>query len=122
MTHGELIDEERFAELRHEFPADVVAEVVATFRETTPPMVEELVQAVRAGDADAVARAAHRVKGGCMVIGALALEQVAGALERDGLPGSVAGERSPAVVADEVDDLWRRTDAELARRVGVTGG
>ncbi len=117
MVPGDLIDEERFAELGSEFPADVVAEVVATFRETTPPMVAELAQAVRDGDGEAIVRAAHRLKGGCMVVGTLALEQIAGRLESD--PGAAA--RAPAIVAAELEDVWNRTDAELARRAGGTG-
>lgn len=116
MESGELIDEARFAELESEFPAAVVAEVIATFRQTTPPLVELLIQAVHAGDADAVVRAAHRLRGGCMVIGASAVERITGRLEA----GGGVAERSPALVAAEIEDVWRRTDAELARR--ATGG
>lgn len=117
---GDLIDEERFAELGRDFPAAVVAEVVATFRETTPPMVEHVLQAVRDGDVDLVVSAAHRLKGGCMVIGAQAVERIAGQLERDGFAG--VGADGLLAIAHDLEHMWAATDAELARRVGGASG
>lgn len=112
---SELIDQDRFGEMYRDFPASVVAEVVATFRTTTPPMIERVVQAARDGDAELVAQAAHRVKGGCMAIGAIAVERIAGLLERDGLAG--ADTQALVTAAHALEHAWAQTDAELARCV-----
>ena len=43
-------------------------------------------QALAAGDSDTWCRAAHAIKGGCGMVGALELASIAAAMEQDGLP------------------------------------
>ena len=86
-----IIDPATFAELQETAGADFVNELVQTFLEEAPAMLQELREALAAGNADDYRRAAHSLKSnsltfGARTLGAMAREQELGGLPADGLP------------------------------------
>jgi len=79
------IDDAAFAELQASAGADFVRELVDTFLEEAPRMLEELRSAAAEGRADAFRRAAHSLKSNANTFGALTLGQLARELELGGL-------------------------------------
>jgi HPt (histidine-containing phosphotransfer) domain-containing protein len=79
------IDTDVFRELQATAGADFVAELVDTFVEEAPGMLQALREAAARGDADAFRRAAHSLKSNGMTFGATALAREARALEQGGL-------------------------------------
>ncbi|HEY2254511.1 MAG TPA: Hpt domain-containing protein [Variovorax sp.] len=80
-----MIDLATFAELQDSAGADFVKELVQTFLEEAPLMLQELREALAAGDADAFRRAAHSLKSNSLTFGAPALAAKARQLELGGL-------------------------------------
>jgi HPt (histidine-containing phosphotransfer) domain-containing protein len=91
---------------------DVLAQVLTLFLAEVPPRVQRLTEACRAGDAVAMQRAAHSLKGSSGNIGARALYDVCRQIDERGKAGDVAG----AV------PLLERLAAECARvETAITG-
>jgi signal transduction histidine kinase/DNA-binding response OmpR family regulator len=108
-----LMDFARLDEFK-EFDDDeltMTREVIGLFLSDTPPRLEALAKAVTEQDAEALARAAHALKGGASNVGAKAIQQHADALE------AAAKEGMPADAAKRVESLrqlWEETRAVLA--------
>ncbi|MDA0179838.1 response regulator [Solirubrobacter phytolaccae] len=98
-----LVDEARIAALRTEF-GPALDEFVELFLSTTPPLLDELRQAVDRGDEEAIRRTAHNVKGSCRNVGAEAMTVIATRLEQT---------REPADVEALVDAFARTGEALL---------
>jgi two-component system sensor histidine kinase/response regulator len=110
------IDDERFDDLAREFSPDVVREVVTAFIDSTPPIIERIVLAAEGDDHPEISSAAHRLKGGCLAVGAGQLNDLAGELEmlgRDEAPG-----RDLRDAADRLERAWIATRRALRDRVG----
>ena len=82
------IDPRTFAELQASAGADFVAELVTTFAEEAPQLLDELRASHAAGAADRFRRAAHSLKSNCHTFGATRLAEIARVLELTGLPQS----------------------------------
>ena len=106
------IDRATFEALQQTAGAEFVGELVDTFLEEAPPMLQDLRSALAAGDADRFRRAAHSLKSNSNTFGALAL----GALARDSSwAGSIAAATASGAAA-------RRARARIrARRRGADG-
>jgi signal transduction histidine kinase/DNA-binding response OmpR family regulator len=108
-----LIDFSRLQEFK-DYDDDeltMTREVVALCLQDTPSRIEAIADAIAAGDAPALARAAHALKGAAGNIGAVALQQACSTLEEQAQQGM------PADAADQarhLSDLWQRTRQELA--------
>jgi HPt (histidine-containing phosphotransfer) domain-containing protein len=103
----------RFKELVHDF-GDDADRVIAEFVAETDTGVAELRGLLAASPADPgrIKEAAHKLKGGCMLVGAARLQRVATtveALARDG-HGEQAVAHAPAL-----DAAWSATRAALAQ-------
>ena len=85
-----VIDPATFAELQESAGADFVAELVGTFLEETPALLDELRSARDAADADRFRRAAHSIKSNSQTFGALALGLLARNIELRGLHADAA--------------------------------
>src|SRR5688572_10392409 len=72
---------------------DVVQEVLTLFIAEAPMRLAAVAGAVEAGDAMALQRAAHAMKGSAAAIGATALQRICADLEEMGRGGSLAGAR-----------------------------
>jgi len=84
---------------------EFVAQVLETFLRVTTQDVTELKDACRGGDADRIARLAHRVKGSAGEVGAQALRSRAARLEAIGRASDLTG----------VDDSMAALQAEFER-------
>ncbi|HJU41076.1 MAG TPA: ATP-binding protein [Tahibacter sp.] len=86
----------------------VVASLVRDFVESTARDVAAIAQAHADGDADALARNAHRIKGASRLVGATALADAADALERRTRGGEpkVSAEVDALTAAFEVLNAW----------------
>jgi len=78
------IDPAVFAELQETAGADFVAELVDTFLEEAPPMLDELRSAHAEGSAERFRRAAHSLKSNAGTFGATRLAAMARELELRG--------------------------------------
>jgi HPt (histidine-containing phosphotransfer) domain-containing protein len=109
--------EVRLGQLRRLGGDKLIAELIDLFFKTTPQRLEAIRAAVEGGDPAAAARAAHSLTSSAGNLGAVALQQLAAALE----------ERAAAGAADALPDLVRRLeeawglarDALAARREGL---
>ena len=100
------IDPTTFAELQDAAGAEFVAELIGTFLEEAPQMLDELRAALPAGDAQGFRRAAHSLKSNSHTFGALRLGEMARALELGGL----AADASPI---DALQAEYERVAAAL---------
>jgi PAS domain S-box-containing protein len=76
-----LVDEARMRVFRTDYP-EIVDELIELFVTSTPPLLEELRDAVERGHGEDVRRAAHKLKGSCQNIGAGLMATLAQNLER----------------------------------------
>jgi HPt (histidine-containing phosphotransfer) domain-containing protein len=109
------IDEARFGDLAREFPPGAVRELVVAFIDSTPPIIERIVLAAEGADHAEIAGAAHRLKGGCLVVGAGQLNDLAGELEMLGRDG--ASDEQLRDAADRLERAWTSTRRALRERV-----
>ncbi len=84
------IDPAIFAELQETAGADFVAELIDTFLEEAPPMLDALRASLDARDAETFRRAAHSLKSNASTFGALALASLARDLELNGIEAARA--------------------------------
>ncbi len=78
----------------HDFLAEMTGgdeeftrELLQEFLQTIPPLLEQVEQALKDGNSEALARAAHTIKGSARAVGAQAFSEIAFALERAGKEG-----------------------------------
>lgn len=114
------LDHVKFGELAYDLGPDGAHALVREFLHLTPASVAELRDAAEAGDAEALARAAHRLRGGCLSIGAAHLAAACGAAERAVRAHAAPGEEAGAADgldahADAVDRAWQATRIALVR-------
>lgn len=90
MPETPLIDRATFSELQDNAGADFVAELVDTFGEEAPPLIDELRAALAERGSDSAAerfrRAAHSLKSNSNTFGATRLAELARTLELGGMP------------------------------------
>lgn len=85
-----VIDPHTFDDLQATAGADFVVELVETFGEEAPQLVEELRSALAARSAERFRRAAHSLKSNGNTFGATRMAEMARALEIGGLPADAA--------------------------------
>jgi HPt (histidine-containing phosphotransfer) domain-containing protein len=86
----DTIDASTFADLQANAGADFVRELIDTFFEEAPTMLDALRNALAASDAEAFRRAAHSLKSNAQTFGAAALGAQARTLETSGLAAGPA--------------------------------
>jgi HPt (histidine-containing phosphotransfer) domain-containing protein len=82
------IDEAAFAELQASAGAHFVGELIDTFLEEAPAMLDELRAAAASASAVAFRRAAHSLKSNANTFGATVLGDMARELELNGVPAA----------------------------------
>ncbi|HEX5927170.1 MAG TPA: response regulator [Baekduia sp.] len=110
------IDVERFDDLAGDFTPEVVREIVNAFIDSTPPIIERIVFAAEGADHTEIAQGAHRLKGGCLAVGAGQLNDIADELETLGREHG-SGEALQAAAA-RLERSWIATRRALRARVG----
>jgi HPt (histidine-containing phosphotransfer) domain-containing protein len=108
MSDATTIDQATFTELQDAAGADFVNELVQTFLEEATVMLEELRDALAAGNADTFRRAAHSLKSNSLTFGALTL----GAMARDLELGGLAAAEQPNAL-DALTLEYTRVSAAL---------
>ena len=99
---------------RDDYP-EIVDRLVALFADTTPPLLEQLTNAVHASDDETVRRLAHKIKGSCQNVGATKMAALCRELEeRDAGKAPLADALQAAYPADAGRDP--RHARELALR------
>ncbi|MEA2340442.1 MAG: two-component system, sensor histidine kinase and response regulator [Solirubrobacteraceae bacterium] len=76
------LDAARFAEMAEDFGPQDLHELVHAFLDTTPGHLAEVRVAAKDRDATRLRTAAHKLRGGCLAVGALPLATSAGELEQ----------------------------------------
>lgn len=109
------IDPERIASLRSLDDGSLLNELIELFFRETPARLTEIEQALEMGSADAIARAAHRIKGTSANMGANGLADIAELIESAGLDGDIAAARTASVT------LRASIDEVLAEMSGLRG-
>lgn len=92
----------------------VFARVVRLFLEEAPVTLENIRTAVREGDADGIAQAAHKLRSAGLNVGAAPLAEVSKELETLGRAGSLEGVVS---LATELDELYAAVETALEARL-----
>jgi signal transduction histidine kinase/DNA-binding response OmpR family regulator len=110
------IDTERFDDLARDFTPEVVREIVHAFIDSTPPIIERVVLAAEGADHTEIAQGAHRLKGGCLAVGAGQLNDIADELETLGRERA-SGEALQGAAA-RLERSWIATRRALRARVG----
>lgn len=99
----------------------LVSEMIEIFRDDTPRRIQDILGAVAEGNAEALSRAGHALKGGAGALGAKALRALGSDLEHLGRSGSAdAGEG----LAARLEAVFQETLAALEGyvREGRGGG
>jgi two-component system, sensor histidine kinase and response regulator len=99
-----LVDAGRVRRFKADYP-QIVERLMALFADTTPALLEQLSNAVHAGDDDCVRRLAHKLKGSCQNVGATRMAALCRALEE---PDARA-----ARVAEQLQAAYPPTLAEI---------
>ena len=107
-----VIDRASFDELRETAGADFVKELVQTFLEEAPGILQELRSAHAEGKADDFRRAAHSLKSNSLTFGALPLAALARELELGGL--------AAAPTAAPIDALAQAYEVAAAALTGLS--
>jgi two-component system sensor histidine kinase/response regulator len=113
---GDPIDEQRFNDLAGDFAPDVVREIVDAFIDSTPSIIERIVLAAEGAGHTEIAQGAHRLKGGCLAVGAGQLNDIADELET--LGRERAGGDALQAAAVRLERSWVATRRALRARVG----
>ncbi|MRD48664.1 response regulator [Caenimonas koreensis] len=109
----QLLDPSRLEEFKEFDDEDLsmTKEVVALFVKDAPLRIDAIEQAIAAGDAGAVAKAAHALKGAASNIGAVAIQSEAAQLEAAASAGDIADAPARAALLRQ---LWSRTHPLLS--------
>ena len=104
------IDSATFEALKETTGADFVLELVDTFLQEAPPMLNELRHALAAKDADKFRRTAHSLKSNSNTFGALTLGAMARELELGGMATVIERSGQPL---DALAEEYSRVAAAL---------
>jgi HPt (histidine-containing phosphotransfer) domain-containing protein len=85
-----LIDEATIDELRSTLGDDFLPELINTYLQETPLLIQDLQQALKDGNAPAFTRAAHSIKSSSASLGALGFSAQAKELEMTGKAGDLS--------------------------------
>jgi HPt (histidine-containing phosphotransfer) domain-containing protein len=101
--------------LRREGRRDIYAMMLHSYRERTPQLIATLRAAASDGDLNALASAAHELKGSSLTIGALRIASMAASVEADARSGKPPSGASIA----ELDDDFDRVSAAITRELAT---
>ena len=90
---------------------ELLPELIGLFFEDVPGRLERLRAAIEAGDAQAVGRDAHALKGSCGSLGALRMSEIAAELQDAGASGDLSA--APGML-DRLEEEYARVRPELA--------
>jgi HPt (histidine-containing phosphotransfer) domain-containing protein len=112
MMSAPTIDHATFEALKQTTGADFVRELVDTFLQEAPVMLDELRNALAAKDADTFRRTAHSLKSNSNTFGALTLGAMARELEQGGMATVIERSGQPL---DALAEEYSRVAAALTK-------
>ena len=80
-------------------PAVILPKLISLFSSTTPPLLTEIRQHATQGEWQAMAQAAHKLKGSCVSLGAEPMANICKSLQHKGEANDSSG------VDEEIDSL-----------------
>jgi HPt (histidine-containing phosphotransfer) domain-containing protein len=113
---SDTIDRPTFAALQETAGREFVTELVGTYLEEAPLMLDDLKSALAAGDAERFKRAAHSLKSNSNTFGAQALGAMAKALELGGLAHARSTQPDPIAA---IEKEYARVAAALGDLAGA---
>jgi hypothetical protein len=87
-------------------PDFLIPQLIQVFASTTPPMLQELQQQLATQDAHAFGQTAHKLKGSCVSLGAIAMGELCATLQHKGEQQDLS--QAPALVI-ELQQLYPAT-------------
>jgi len=91
MEEHAIIDMPTFTQLKEQMGADFIVELIDTYNVETQGLIDQLGQALHAGEAASFGRCAHSIKSSSASFGALAFSQLARELELMGKANDLTG-------------------------------
>jgi HPt (histidine-containing phosphotransfer) domain-containing protein len=117
-AHGGALDREVLARLRGlqgDKETDFVAELAGVFLEDARWGLQEVEEALQRGDAPAVERVAHKLKGGSGSMGARGMSSLCAQLEHVGASGDLSqGSELLGRIREELGRVERALEAEVS--------
>jgi HPt (histidine-containing phosphotransfer) domain-containing protein len=108
--------------LRDEDEPDIVAELAGMFLEDARSRLDAVEEALQKGDAPAVERAAHTLKGGSGSMGAKGMSGLCAQLEDVGASGDLSqGSQLLGRIREELGRVERALEAEVSGKVIPAG-
>ena len=112
----------RLRRLRDEDEPDIVAELAGMFLEDARSRLDAVEEALQKGDAPAVERAAHTLKGGSGSMGAKGMSGLCAQLEDVGASGDLSqGTQLLGRIREELGRVERALEAEVSGKVIPAG-
>jgi len=112
----------RLRKLRDEDEPDIVAELAGMFLEDARSRLDAVEEALQKGDAPAVERAAHTLKGGSGSMGAKGMSGLCAQLEDVGASGDLLqGSQLLGRIREELGRVERALEAEVSGKVIPAG-
>ena len=112
----------RLRKLRDEDEPDIVAELAGMFLEDARSRLDAVEEALQKGDAPAVERAAHTLKGGSGSMGAKGMSGLCAQLEDVGASGDLSqGTQLLGRIREELGRVERALEAEVSGKVIPAG-
>jgi HPt (histidine-containing phosphotransfer) domain-containing protein len=112
----------RLRKLRDEDEPDIVAELAGMFLEDARSRLDAVEEALQKGDAPAVERAAHTLKGGSGSMGAKGMSGLCAQLEDVGASGDLSqGSQLLGRIREELGRVERALEAEVSGKVVPAG-
>jgi len=112
----------RLRRLRDEDEPDIVAELAGMFLEDARSRLDAVEEALQKGDAPAVERAAHTLKGGSGSMGAKGMSGLCAQLEDVGASGDLLqGSQLLGRIREELGRVERALEAEVSGKVIPAG-
>ena len=112
----------RLRRLRDEDEPDIVAELAGMFLEDARSRLDAVEEALQKGDAPAVERAAHTLKGGSGSMGAKGMSGLCAQLEDVGASGDLSqGSQLLGRIREELGRVERALEAEVSGKVIPAG-
>ncbi|BCW97153.1 MAG: Hpt domain-containing protein [Fimbriimonadales bacterium] len=96
--------------------SEFIAEILDDFVSQTPELMEQIAIALAQGDAAAVGRAAHTLKGSARAVGADAFAAIAFELEQAGKQGNLTD--APEAM-HRLQDYWQSLEAYLHEQLAA---
>src|SRR5688572_14262725 len=108
-----VIDEKTFDELKQMSGAEFINELIDTFLEDSPKLIEEMESALKVNNLDSFRRAAHSLKSNAATFGANELFALAKELEMLGKENKLSETGDRLMVLEEAYESVRKELSEL---------